>query len=177
MGRDAGHIALTAGIAGGADIILIPEIPYSIEKIAQKIKQVKEDGRNFALMVVSEAVKTPDGEKHEVVYHGGETRYGGIGEYLCLEIAKATGSEARATVLGHVQRGASPSYNDRLLASAFGVRAVDLLAEEKYGRMVAWQGGSVTDVPIEDAISECNIVNVNGTRVHTAKALGISFGD
>ena len=177
MGRDAGHIALTSGIAGGADVILIPEIPYSIEKVAEKIKKVKEAGRNFALVVVSEAVKTPDGEKHEVVYHGGETRYGGIGDYLGVKIAEATGSETRVTVLGHVQRGASPTYNDRFLASVFGVKAVDLLAEGNYGRMVGWQNGDVVDVPIEDAIKECNIVDLNGKRVHTARSLGISFGD
>ena len=129
------------------------------------------------MIVVSEAVKTPDGQKHEVVYHGGETRYGGIGEYLCLKIAEATGSEARVTVLGHVQRGASPTYNDRLLASAFGVKAVDLLVERKFGRMVSWQDGEVRDVAIEDAIKECNIVDVKGARIHTARSLGISFGD
>ncbi len=177
MGRDAGHIALTAGIAGGADVILIPEIPYSIESIAKKINNLKENGRNFALIIVSEAVKTPDGQKHEVVYHGGETRYGGIGEYLCLKIAEATEFETRATVLGHVQRGASPTYNDRLLASAFGAKAVELLADGIYGRMVAWRNGEVVDVAIEDAIKECNIVDVNGMRVHTARSLGISFGD
>lgn len=177
MGRDAGHIALSAGIAGGADIILLPEIAYSIDKIAQKIKDVKQSGRNFALVVVSEAVKTPDGKKHQVVYHGGETRYGGIADYLCVQIAKETGFETRATVLGHVQRGASPTYNDRLLASALGVKAVDLLCEEKYGRMVAWQNGSVIDVPIAEAIARCNIVDVNGVLVHTARSLGVSFGD
>lgn len=177
MGRDAGHIALTAGIAGGADVILIPEIPYAIEKIAEKIKNIKEKGRNFALVIVSEAVKTPDGKKHEVVYHGGETRYGGIGDYLGVKIAEATGFETRVTVLGHVQRGAEPTYNDRLLASVLGVKAVELLAEGTYGRMVAVQGGDVVDVAIEDAIKECNIVDVKGKRVHTARSLGISFGD
>ncbi len=177
MGRDAGHIALNAGIAGGADVILIPEIEYSIEKIAQKIKEVKADGRNFALIIVSEAVKTPEGKKHEVVYHGGETRYGGIGDYLGVKIAKATGSETRVTVLGHVQRGAGPSYNDRLLASAFGVRAVDLIKEGKFGRMVAWQNENVVDVAIEDAIAKCHTVDIDGMLVHTARALGISFGE
>tara|TARA_R110002072_G_scaffold22887_4_gene79932 strand:- start:413 stop:1489 length:1077 start_codon:yes stop_codon:yes gene_type:complete len=177
MGRDAGHIALTAGIAGGADVILIPEIAYSIEKIAEKINDIKKNGRNFALVVVSEAVKTPDGKKHEVVYHGGETRYGGIADYLGVKIAEATNSETRVTVLGHVQRGASPTYRDRLLASALGTKAVELLAQERYGRMVAWQNGDVVDVPIEDAIKECNIVNVDGALVHTARSLGISFGD
>jgi 6-phosphofructokinase 1 len=177
MGRDAGHIALSAGIAGGADVILIPEIPYTIESIARKIQQVKKDGRNFALMIVSEAVKMPDGGKVEVTHHDGEKRYGGIGDYLSREIARATGSETRVTVLGHVQRGCSPTYNDRLLAQGFGVRAVDLVNEGRFGRMVAWQNRKVTDVAIEDAIKECRTVNPQGTLVHTAKSLGISFGD
>lgn len=177
MGRDAGHIAVTAGVAGGADVILIPEIPYTVENIAAKIRQVKAGGRNFALVVVSEAVRTPDGQKHEVVYHGGETRYGGIAEYLGVKIAEATGSETRVTVLGHVQRGASPTYNDRLLASAMGVKAVELLAEGKYGRMVAWQNRTVVDVAIEDAIQKCYTVDPGGVLVRTARALGISFGD
>lgn len=177
MGRDAGHIALSAGIAGGADVILIPEIPYAVDKIAEKINALKDSGRNFALVIVSEAVKTPDGEKLQVVYHGGETRYGGIGEYLGVEIARASGSETRVTVLGHVQRGGSPTYNDRLLASALGVKAVDLIRDEKYGRMVAWQARGVIDVPLEEAVARCQTVNPDGTLVHTARALGISFGD
>ncbi|PCJ99861.1 MAG: 6-phosphofructokinase [Zetaproteobacteria bacterium] len=177
MGRDAGHIALTAGIAGGADVILIPEIPYSIDKIAEKINSIKEQGRNFALVIVSEAVETPEGQQLQVVYHGGETRYGGVGDYLGMKIAEATGFETRVTVLGHVQRGASPTYNDRLLASLLGVKAVELLAEGIFGRMVAVQGGDVVDVAIEDAIKECNIVDVKGKRVNTARSLGISFGD
>lgn len=177
MGRDAGHIALYAGISGGADVILIPEIPYSLENIAKKISQVKEEGRNFALIIVSEAVKTPDGKKHEVVYHGGETRYGGIGEYLGMKISQVANCETRVTVLGHVQRGAAPTYNDRLLASAFGVRAVELLAQGRFGRMVAWQNRNVVDVPIEDAIKECYTVDPQGVFVKTARSLGISFGD
>jgi len=177
MGRDAGHIALAAGIAGGADVILIPEISYSIENIAEKILSVKEAGRNFALVIVSEAVKSPDGDKLEVVYHGGEKRYGGIGEYLGPKIAEATGFETRVTVLGHVQRGCAPSYNDRLLAQGLGVRAVDLVQEGSFGRMVAWQNRKIVDVAIADAIKECRTVDVNGTFIHTAKSLGISFGD
>ncbi len=177
MGRDAGHIALTAGIAGGADVILIPEVPYHIENIAKKISDVKKQGRNFALVVVSEAVKTLEGDNLEVVYHGGETRYGGIGHYLGVKIAQATGSETRVTVLGHVQRGAEPTYNDRLLASALGVKAVELLKDEKFGRMVAWQDMEVVDVPIEDAVKQCRVVPIDGVLVHTARALGISLGD
>lgn len=177
MGRDAGHIALSAGIAGGADVILIPEINYKLESIAKKIRDLKESGRNFALVVVSEAVKTPDGGKLEIAYEGGETRYGGIGHYLCKQIADMTGSETRVTVLGHVQRGSQPTYNDRLLASAFGVHAVDLIRDGKYGRMVAWQNRQVTDVAIEDAIKAYQQVDLDSTLVHTARALGISLGD
>ncbi len=177
MGRDAGHIALSAGIAGGADVILLPEVKYSIDAIKQKILDVKESGRNFALVVVSEAVKTEKGEKFEVAYHGGEKRYGGIGHYLCGKIAEATGFETRVTVLGHVQRGSSPTYNDRLLASAFGVKAVDLIKEGKFGRMVAWSDRQVIDVAIDDAIAAYQEVDLNGTLVQTARALGISLGD
>jgi 6-phosphofructokinase 1 len=177
MGRDAGHIALSAGIAGGADVILIPEVEYKIEHIAKKIRDLKESGRNFALVVVSEAVKTPDGGKLEIAYEGGETRYGGIGHYLCKQIADMTGSETRVTVLGHVQRGSQPTYNDRLLASALGVHAVDLIRDGKFGRMVAWQNRQVTDVAIEDAIKAYQQVDLDGTLVHTARALGISLGD
>ena len=177
MGRDAGHIALTAGIAGGADVILIPEVAYKLENIARHIAAVKKSGRNFALVVVSEAVKTPDGGKLEVTYSGGQTRYGGIGQYFAEKIAELTGSETRVTVLGHVQRGCPPTYNDRLLASALGVRAVDLIQEGKFNRMVAWQNRCVVDVPLEDAIKAYQQVDLEGTLVHTARALGISLGD
>jgi 6-phosphofructokinase 1 len=177
MGRDAGHIALTAGIAGGADVILIPEISYSIGHIAAKIAAIKESGRNFALVVVSEAVKTSDGGKAEITYAGGEIRYGGIGQYVAHQISEATGFETRVTVLGHVQRGGSPTYNDRLLASAFGVKAVDLIKEGKFGRMVAWSNRQVIDVAISDAIKAYQQVDPDSTLVHTARALGISLGD
>ena len=173
LGRDAGHIARSAGIAGGADVILIPEIPYSIENVAAKIAAVKESGRNFALIVVSEAVKTGAGDKVEVA----DGRYGGIGDYLAPKIADATGFETRVTVLGHVQRGGSPTWNDRLLAQALGVHAVDLVKDGKFGRMVAWRNRAVIDVAIEDAIKECRIVSTHGSQVHAARSLGISFGD
>lgn len=177
MGRDAGHIALSAGIAGGADVILVPEVKYDLEKIARHIAEVKKTGRNFALVVVSEAVKTPEGGKKEVSYSGGEKRYGGIGQYIAEKIAEMTGSETRVTVLGHVQRGSPPTYNDRLLASALGVKAADLIHEGKFGRMVAWQNRRVVDVPIEDAIKAYQEIDLDGTLVQTARALGISLGD
>lgn len=177
MGRDAGHIATSAGIAGGADVILIPEITYSIENLTAKIESVKKSGRNFALIIVSEAVKTPDGKPAQMEYADGEKRYGGISHYLCAKLAEVSGVEARTTILGHVQRGGAPTYTDRMIASAFGVRAVDLINEGKFDRMVAWQNRQVIDVPIEDAIKTYQQVDIHGTLVHTARALGIYIGD
>lgn len=177
MGRDAGHIALAAGIAGGADVILIPEIPYRIEAVAAKIQALRTGGRNFALVVVSEAVRTQEGEESRVIYAGGEKRFGGIGHYIGERIAVETGAETRVTVLGHVQRGGMPSYSDRLIASAFGVHAVDLIAEGRFDRMVAWQNRRVVDVPIVDAIAHYQAVERDGTLVKTARGLGICLGD
>ncbi|HEV7369345.1 ATP-dependent 6-phosphofructokinase [Arenibaculum sp.] len=177
MGRDAGHIAVAAGIAGGADVILIPEIPYRIESVADKIRQVRQQGRNFALVVVSEAVRTADGKELQREFTGGQKRFGGIGDYIGEQIAAATGAETRVTVLGHVQRGSMPSPRDRLIASAFGVHAVDLIAAGKFDRMVAWQNRQVVDVPLEDAIADYNEVELDGALVRTARGLGICLGD
>jgi len=177
MGRDAGHIALNAGIAGGADVILVPEIPYSLEKVAAKIEAVKKSGRNFALVVVSEAVKGDGNKDLKVTFTDGQQRYGGIGNYIGHRLAEMTGSETRVTVLGHVQRGCQPTFNDRLIASAFGVHAVDLIAQGKYDRMVAWMNRSVIDVPIEDAIAANQQIDIKSSLVHTARALGICLGD
>lgn len=177
MGRDAGHIALHAGIAGGADVILLPEIKYNIEKVAEKIAAVKKSGRNFALIVVSEAVKTENNEKFEITYHGGEKRYGGIGQYIAARVAEATGFETRVTVLGHVQRGSPPTYNDRLLASVFGVKAVELIDQGKFNRMVAWKNRQIVDVAIEDAIAAYQAIEPNSPLIHTARSLGICLGD
>ncbi len=177
MGRDAGHIALASGIAGGADVILIPELNYSIDKVVEKIKAVKAGGRNFALIVVSEAVKTPEGDAVQITDASGRKRYGGIGHYLSEQLSEIAGVEARVTVLGHVQRGSPPTYRDRLLGSAFGVRAVDLIEEGKFDRMVAWKNRKVVDVSIEDAIAAYQAVDPDDTMVHTARGLGISFGD
>jgi 6-phosphofructokinase 1 len=177
MGRDAGHIALAAGIAGGADVILIPEIPYSIEVVARHIRKVRQRGHNFALVVVSEAVKAADGSTRMQQHVGGGATYGGVGHVIGAELARLTGAETRVSVLGHVQRGGQPTPNDRLIASAFGVRAVDLIAEEKYDRMVAWQNRQVIDVPLAEAIKEPQLVDLNGAMVHTARGLGICLGD
>ncbi|MGH6960546.1 MAG: ATP-dependent 6-phosphofructokinase [Dongiaceae bacterium] len=177
MGRDAGHIALAAGIAGGADVILIPEVPYRLERIADKIEALKKNGRNFALIIVAEAVQTEDGEQLFTAHAGGHATYGGIGHYISDRISDLTGAETRVTVLGHVQRGGSPEPRDRLMASAFGVHAVDLIAAGRFDRMVAWQNRQVVDVPIADVVVRAQTVDPQGTLVRTARGLGISFGD
>ncbi len=176
MGRDAGHIALNAGIAGGADIILIPEIPYTMEAVAKKIESVKKHGRNFALVVVAEAVKTETGEA--VRQQGfGDGKYGGIGQYIAEQISQRLGAETRVTVLGHLQRGAMPTARDRIMASVFGVHAVDLIAAGRFDRMVAWSGRHVIDVPISEAIAAYRAVELDGPMVSTARGLGICLGD
>jgi ATP-dependent phosphofructokinase / diphosphate-dependent phosphofructokinase len=176
MGRDAGHIALAAGIAGGADVILIPEIPYTMEAICGKIEE-RRRSRNFSIVVVAESVKGPAGETITYMDAHGQSRYGGIGALIAQEIAARTGAETRVTVLGHVQRGGAPAPLDRVLASAFGVYAVDLVAAGRYDRMVAWQNRRVVDVPIAEAIAHYHGVDPDDALVHTARGLGIAFGD
>jgi len=177
MGRDAGHIALNAGIAGGADIILIPEIPYKIENVCRKIKQRQERGQHFCLVIISEAVAPESGESLTQLQQFGECSYGTVGEYIADQISKNTGAESRVTVLGHIQRGGIPSPVDRLLASSFGVAAVELIAQEKYDHMVAWQNRQVVSVPIAEAIKDYRAVNPEDTLVKTARGLGICLGD
>jgi 6-phosphofructokinase 1 len=177
MGRDAGHIALASGIAGGADVILIPEIPYRIDAVARQIEAIRRQGRNFALVVVAEAVPTEEGEAVRQQHTGGGVTYGGVGHYVGARIAEATGAEVRVTVLGHVQRGGMPAARDRLMASVFGVHAVDLVAEGKFDRMVAWQNRHVVDVPLQEAIDQFQAVERDSSLVRTARGLGISFGD
>lgn len=177
MGRDAGHIALVAGIAGGADVILIPEIPYRIEHIVRKIRSLQESGRRFALVVVAEAVPNESGNKIVQKYAGGRSAYGGIGLLLGDRLAETTRAEVRVTVLGHVQRGAAPDARDRLMASIFGVHAVDLIAENRFGRVVVWRDRQVIALPIEDVVQEPAVVDVDGPVVRTARGLGICLGD
>lgn len=177
MGRDAGHIALSAGIAGGADVILIPEIPYNIDRICDYIRQRQDLGKNYSLIIVAEAVRTENGEAVTTNYSFGQSRFGGIGQYLADQISACSSAETRVTVLGHVQRGGTPSPTDRLIASAFGVAAVDLIAEEKYDRMVAWQNRQVLSVPIADAIAKYRAVDPNDTLLKTARSMGICLGD
>ncbi len=177
MGRDAGHIALVSGLAGGADVILIPEIPYDIEKVIAHIQKIKDGGRNYALIVVSEALKTTGGDAMMVKHADGQKRYGGVGGYVANQIFERTGIETRVTVLGHVQRGAAPSHRDRMIATAFGAEAVRLIANGKMGRMVAWHSRNVINVPIEEAVADYQQVDPKGALVQSARAIGICLGD
>ena len=177
MGRDAGHIALNAGIAGGADVILIPEINYTIDGIIKKLKQLSSYGIKHSLIIVAEAVKQENGKNSTVKFADGETRLGGIGSYVASKIMNKTNIECRVTTLGHVQRGAPPTTQDRILASAFGVYAVDLLAQKKFDRMVAWNERRVVDFPIQMGIETYKEVELDDSLVKTALALGIYIGD
>jgi 6-phosphofructokinase 1 len=178
MGRDAGHIALSAGIAGGADVILIPEIPYNLNSVCQHIQNISNSGRKFSLIIVSEAVKTQDGEPVlRGTSHNDRPRYGGVSQYLCDELETRIQADTRFTVLGHVQRGSQPNVQDRILATTFGVKAVDLVAERDFGKMVVWRNNQVESVPIETTIDTYNAVDPHGILIKTAKAMGIYVGE
>ncbi|MCC7282821.1 MAG: ATP-dependent 6-phosphofructokinase [Acetobacteraceae bacterium] len=179
MGRDSGHIALSAGIAGGADVILIPEIPWRVAAAAAAIARLAARGRNYALVVVAEAVRDPEGAQAVVgpSRPGAMPRLGGIGGRVAAILERATGAEARVTVLGHVQRGGQPGATDRVLAAGLGVRAAELALAGVSGRMVAVQGGVLGDVAIDEAVAAQRPVDPAGQLVATARALGISMGD
>ena len=177
MGRDAGHIALNAGIAGGADIILIPEIPYTYEGLVEKLTKVRATGREHALIVVAEGVKGAGGEKLQVKHVDGQVRLGGIGQYLAAQLSERMPLEARVTVLGHVQRGAAPSPYDRLIATVSGAHAVDLVEKGEFDRMVIWRGRQVTSVPLAEALERYNTVTSEDTLVQAVRSLGIYIGN
>jgi 6-phosphofructokinase 1 len=179
MGRNAGWIALESGLAGGADVILIPEIPWDIQAVARKLLDRKARGKPFSVVVVSEGVKTPEGEAvyREFLEGSHEPfRLGGVGHVVGHLVAQATGMETRVTVLGHIQRGGSPSPLDRVLATRFGVAALELAVEGRYGLMVRMAGGAISAVPLDDTRG-IKMVPVDGQLVSSARAIGISFGD
>jgi 6-phosphofructokinase 1 len=179
MGRDAGFIALHAGVAGGADVILIPEIPFRYEIVAKKVRQRAERGSHFSILAVSEGAKPLDGE--QVFSRQGNAIYvprlGGIGQKVGEMVEKLTGAETRVTVLGHLQRGGTPTPFDRWLATRYGSAAVRLAAEGAFGHMVALQNAKVVHIPLEEALAVPKRVDVNGDAIQTAHAVGISFGD
>src|ERR1051325_5332498 len=175
MGRNAGWIALYSGIAGGADIILIPEIPYSPQSIIESIRGREEEGSKFDIIVVAEGAKRLGGE--ESYLDKASRRLGGIAYQVAADIAQAIDLEIRVTVLGHIQRGGSPIPFDRILATRFGKAAADLIARGNVGKMVALRGDEICAVPIGDAVSNPKYVDPDGQMVATARSLGISFGD
>lgn len=177
MGRHAGWIALHGGISGGADIILIPEIPFDFEKIATAVKMRDEAGYLGTVVVVAEGARPKHGEQVKRDVEGGEFRLGGIGEIVAHEIAKRTGKETRCCVLGHLQRGGPPTTWDRILATRFGVKAVQLANEGHFGSMVSYRNYQVRHVSIAEAVNRLKLVPPNGELVQTARDVDISFGD
>jgi phosphofructokinase-like protein len=174
MGRHTGWIALESGLAGGADVILIPEIPFSVEKIAEKIRAREANRRRFSIIVIAEGAREAGGAPSFVE---GTGRYGGIADRLAAELEVATGKETRTLTLGHIQRGGSPVPYDRNLALRFGAAAVVAVERGNFGSMVALQGKSVRSVPLGDAVNDIKRVPVDGEVVRTARRLGVSLGD
>jgi 6-phosphofructokinase 1 len=170
MGRDAGWIALEAGIAGGAHVILIPEIAFSIDKICQHLGAREKYGKRFTIMVVAEGIKLPPEMRHM-------SRTLSVGNMIGDAIAIMSRKEVRVSVLGHIQRGGSPSPYDRILATRFGVGAADLLAAGGFGKMVCLQQEQIRAVAIADAVGKMKTVDPAGEIVRAARAIGISFGD
>jgi len=179
MGRYAGWIAIYAGLAGGADVILIPEIPFQYESICRAVNEREKRGKHFTLVIAAEGAKPAGGD---FVTAGSqqanrEARLGGIGAVVATEIERRTGKETRTMVLGHLQRGGSPTYIDRVLCTLFGAKAVELITEGRYGRMVAHNGKCVTSVPLAEAIGQLLTVPLDEGFVRATRSLGICLGD
>lgn len=180
MGRYAGWIALHSGLAGGADCILIPEIPYHIQSVAAKIRNRQQEGKRFSILVVAEGALPMGGELTGMRAAEGSTekiRLGGIGNKLAIEIEEATGIETRCTVLGHLQRGGSPTPYDRVLASRYGVAAVETLVKGERNHMVALSHNTIISIPISEIVGRPHNVPVKGELVNAARDIGIYFGD
>jgi 6-phosphofructokinase 1 len=175
MGRDAGWIALHSGIAGGADVILIPEIPFTYETVCERLRERAATGKKFSLVVVAEGVTLPPREFVEK--RSPAPRPGQLGIIIGDAIHTMLKKDVRVTVLGHIQRGGSPSPFDRILATRFGVEAVELVARGEFGRMVCLRAGEIESVPLDEAVGEVRLVDPKGSMVRTARAVGITFGD
>jgi len=180
MGRYTGWIAIESGIAGGADVILIPEIPYDINKVANKILERRQAGKHFSIVVVAEGAKPIDGDMvvSEVLNDSPDPiRLGGIGNKIAKEIQVLTDIETRVTVLGHLQRGGRPIPYDRILSTRFGVAAVELVKNGDFGNMVCLDDNRISKVSLEEAIEKIKTVPPEGELVKIAKSIGVSFGD
>ncbi len=178
MGRDAGWLALHAGLAGGADVILIPEIPYRVEPIANAIRERRRAGKNYSLVVVAEGARPEGGEASRLEAQLGEMpRLMGAAQRVATALKSHLDAEMRVTVLGHIQRGGSPSPFDRVLATRYGVAAAELVAREEFGKMVALRNGEIVSVDLQAAAAAPKLVDPEGQLVGQARALGVSFGD
>jgi 6-phosphofructokinase len=179
MGRHAGFIALHAGLAGTADVILIPEIPYELSKVCDKIIARDKAGRHFSIVVVAEGAVVKGGAESTMgpSMPGQDRRVGGVAGRMAYEIQQITGKETRSLVLGHLQRGGMPTGYDRLLAARFGGAAVRAVAEKKWGHMVALQSPHIVTIPMKEALREAKRVDPTHDVVLTARESGISFGD
>ena len=178
MGRHAGWIALHSGVSGGADVILIPEIPFSTESVARKVRERDACDSQFSIIVVAEGAKEIESAEHYIDMGDSRSapRLGGIGHHLAYELSRTTDKEARCVVLGHLQRGGSPNAFDRMLATNFGSSAVRALARGKHGVMVALQAANIRTVPLEEAIANLKTVPPESQLVRCARDVGISFG-
>ncbi len=177
MGRHAGWIALYGGLAGGGDIILLPEIPFDYEKIAATVRKRTEDGCLSTMIVVAEGARPKDGTIRARATDSGEYRMGGIGEEVAAELVARQDREVRVCVLGHLQRGGAPTTLDRILGTRFGICAVELIAAGQYGRMVSYENDLVMSVPISDAVNRLRLVSPDCQMVQTARAVEVEFGD
>ncbi len=179
MGRHAGFLALHGGLAGGADVILIPEIPFRFEVLAAAVRQRVYRRRQFSIFAVAEGAYPVGGQP--VYRRSGDTitapRLGGISEVVARYIEEHTGIESRFLILGHLQRGGSPSATDRVLGTRFGTMAVELIARGRLGRMTALRGDDIVDIPLEEALAQHRNVDPNGQLVRTARDIGVFFGD
>jgi ATP-dependent phosphofructokinase / diphosphate-dependent phosphofructokinase len=177
MGRHAGWIALHAGVAGGADVILIPEIPWTYESVCHKILEREHAGKKFTLIIVAEGAELPDRGMVGEHRSGAQAKLGGIGEIVAREIERRLLKETRTVVLGHLQRGGAPTTFDRVLATQYGAHAVRLIVEGRLGEMICYHPPQMDSVPIMEAVNHIRTVDSHGAAVQAARALGICFGD
>lgn len=177
MGRHTGWIALHGGIAGGGDVILIPEIPWTYENIVAKIDERTRLGKNFTLVVVAEGAELPGGDVVASESENLQAKLGGIGQVVTQELERRIDQDVRSVVLGHLQRGGGPTTFDRVLSSQYGAHAVRLVVEKKFGHMVCYDPPDILDAPIADAVGDLRTVDPEGSAVKTARAMGICFGD
>jgi phosphofructokinase-like protein len=177
MGRHAGWIALHAGVAGGGDVILIPEIPWTFENVCHKILDREQHGKKFTLIVVAEGAQLPEGGLVGEQRNGAQAKLGGIGEIVAREIERRLLRETRVVVLGHLQRGGAPTTFDRVLATQYGAHGVRLIVEGRLGEMICYVPPEMNSVPILEAVHRIRQVDSHGAAVQAARALGISFGD